>query len=38
MKKIELTREQIRYLAMYLGEEYKLDGYKPQEPSNVNFG
>jgi hypothetical protein len=23
MEKIELTREQIRYLAMYLDEEYK---------------
>ena len=27
MEKIELTRKQIRYLATYLDEEYKLDGY-----------
>jgi len=27
MEKIELTRKQIRYLARYLDEEYKLDGY-----------
>jgi len=32
MKKIELTREQIRYLAMYLEEEYKSDGYKTDWP------
>ena len=32
MEKIELTRDQIRYLSRYLDEEYKLDGYTRDWP------